>query len=106
MEAKAISSKNNMTRYIAIGGIGVAIFGASYYLWSRVRKGKLLGGKGKRLPKDLVIKILTTIRKELYPLWSTMIGECVGFLDDQGLRNIPQSFKKEALERGQLFVLR
>ena len=105
MEPKSASSSKNLTRYIALGGIGLAIFGASYYIWSKVIKRNRSGAKRKHLPKDLVIKILTITKRELFPMWNTLAGECRGFLMDSKLRNLPEEFKTDVLARGNLFDL-
>lgn len=103
MEQKPASSNKNLTPYIAIGGIGLAIFGASYYIWKRIANKRKPGSKGKRLPKDLVIKILITTKRELFPLWNTLAGECKGFLDANNLRIVPHKVKMIFLQKGQLF---
>ena len=105
MEPKSASSSKNLTRYIALGGIGLAIFGASYYIWSKVIKGNRSGVKGTRLPKELILKILTMTKRELFPMWNALSGECMGFLQETGLRNLPAQAKQEVLARGNLFAL-
>lgn len=97
MEAKPTSANKNLTRYIAIGGIGLAIFGASYFISRSLKR------KGKQLPKELVLKLLHQIKKELFPVWNLIAGEVTDYLILYQLRNVPQDFKRDALARGQSY---
>ena len=69
--AKTITKSNltnsNLSKYITIGGIGLGILGASYFLVRALRK--------KILPKETVIKILHDLRRELFPLFNRLAGE-------------------------------
>lgn len=47
---------------LTIGGIGLLVLGASYYLYRRFKR---------KIPKELVITILKGTRKEMYPLLKT-----------------------------------
>lgn len=109
METKTTASNTNLKRYLALGGIGLAVFGASYYIWrklltreqpSSIEEPSITEEKG--LPKDLLIKILTATRRELFPIWSTMAGEVQGFLVVENLKSVPSQYKQEVLERGNI----
>ena len=94
MKKKAFLSKTNLNRYIAVGGIGLAVFGATYYVYGRISR--WLG----TLSKGLMLWILTKTKRELFPLWNTMSGEILGSLVTGNPKNPSPQYKREVLERG------
>lgn len=96
MEVSKTTSSKILKKYIAIGGIGLAIFGASYYLIRKLKK--------RKQTKDLVIKIISKIKWELYPLLNTVSGEVIDLMGRNQLRRVPEEYKRKVIERGKFFL--
>ena len=86
MEVKKTSTNSRLASYLGIGAIGIAALGLSYYLLRKRRKSNseianISTLKENRLPKELLIKILKEIRKEIYPvfLYIEQISEKLGY---------------------------
>ena len=59
----APKNSNNTIKYIAIGFSGLALIGGAY---------QLLRGFKKKKQKDLILKTLTMIRRDLFPIANRM----------------------------------
>ena len=98
MESAKATTKSSLTKYITVSGISLGILGASYFLIralsQKQRKGPVI------LPKQTVIKILHDLRRELFPLFNALAGECRPYVQATGGNSIPTEFRSELLATG------
>lgn len=105
MEAKTSFTKNNLKRYLTIGGLGFAVFGLSYYLIKRFTGEQSdEETKDRRLSKELVMKILREIRRAYFPLLKDMADTCRMVAERHGLKDIPEESKIKIFESRNYYI--
>lgn len=99
MQPKNFTVGKELKRYLALGGIGITLFGVSYFIWKYLKR-KQEPIKEKTLPKELVIKIQCAIKRELFPIFLSIAAETKGIMSACQLTIVPEEYKSMILERG------
>lgn len=97
MSTKNTSKSSKIVRYFAIGGLGIAVLGASYFLYKHFKKQQTVV-KRKSLPKEVVIKILHEIRRDLFHVYKSLESECKRYRESKGVTEIPADYKAELIK--------
>lgn len=103
MDAKKAMVSTDLKKYLAIGGIGIALFGVSCFLWRGIRKHDSV--EGNRLPKKLVIQILCSLKRELFPVLNGIAGESICLMKRLQLRTLSRDEKLKIIEKSSLLLL-
>lgn len=88
------TKNNNLKLYLTVGGLGVAIFGASFYLLRKL-KNKTPSHQVKCLPKETVLKILRETKREQYPIITELAQTCLVILAEADNVSMHQEIKNE-----------
>lgn len=96
MEAAKTAKNTNLTRFLTIGGIGVAVFAASYYLLKNSKNKQ--STRSDILPKELVLKLLQEIRREMHPSLDSIVKASKRQSRRHGSNDPSQTNKDEKLQ--------
>lgn len=95
MATNMVPASSNLKRYFTLAGLGLTILGASYYLLKKSIKKSPNGASS--LSKEVILKILSEIRRDLFPVLCDMAETYRLLLLERGQKALPQETKHEVL---------
>eukprot|EP00331_Platyophrya_macrostoma_P003441 CAMPEP_0176421338 /NCGR_PEP_ID=MMETSP0127-20121128/9111_1 /TAXON_ID=938130 /ORGANISM="Platyophrya macrostoma, Strain WH" /LENGTH=454 /DNA_ID=CAMNT_0017802043 /DNA_START=14 /DNA_END=1378 /DNA_ORIENTATION=- len=86
------SKKSHLIAYIAAGGLGLLACGAAYLFLSNKESGS--GAKGTALSREVTIKVMNDLRRELFPYFKRISARVKNFKDRTGAETAPKEIKE------------
>ena len=95
-------ASNNLVTYAAIGGLGLVAFGAAayYFLKGNDQKKATPPSKGNALSKELTLKLIGDLRREMFPFFKKLAAQSKGLMEETGQEIPVEELKKEILQYG------
>lgn len=96
-------SSTNLVPYLAAGGLGLVVMGAVYYFFGKNETQAQSASKGNALPKDQVLKILTELKRNMYPYFKRLSQMGKGIAEDNQNGYVPLAQIKNDLLTHSIF---